>query len=302
MNRQQALVIGNVNLETSLHLDAFPLPDASSYQPNRMDLRVSGVGFNVAHALQALGTPVRFGSVLGTDEVGAFVRTTLEALGMSLHLHTAGRTGRSLVVSDASGARHVHTDLGGVADVPYPLELFDDALEGCALAVLTNINYTRPLLERALEAGVPISTDLHAIRDLTNPYDEDYLAAASLLFFSGESLADPLDTVAKLRRRFNPELIVVGLGESGALLSERKRETLHVPAYPASNVRSIVGAGDALHAAFCHFWLAGERPERALRLACVFAARKISTVRGGQGFVSEDEVRKLAELSDVGRA
>ena len=301
MNRPRVLVIGNVNLETSLHLDTFPLPSASSYQPNRMDLRVSGVGFNVAHALQNLGAEVHFGSVVGDDEVGAFVRERLETTGASLYLHVGGRTGRSLVVSDASGARHVHTDVGGVADATYPLELFGDALEGCALAVLTNINYTRPLLERALGANVPISTDLHAIRNLTNPYDEEYLAAASLLFFSGESLTDPADTVAELRRRFNPELVIVGLGESGALLSERRRETLHVPAYPASNVRSTVGAGDALHAAFCHFWLVEENPEYALRLACVFAARKISAVKGRQGFVSENEVRKFIELSDAAR-
>lgn len=295
MAAKRALIVGNVTLETSLRLDAFPLPNASSYQPHRMSLSVSGVGFNITRALQVLGTDVRLASVIGPDEAGTFVQATLAgSRSFSTHFHVGARTGQSLVLSNASGARHVHTDVGGVASAAYPPELFDVALAGCDLTVLTNIDYTRPLLERAVAAGVPISTDLHAIQNLDNPYDQDYLAAASLLFFSGECLPNPLETVATLRRRFDPELAVVGLGEQGALLSERGRETVHVFAFSVANILSTVGAGDAMHAAFCHFWLAGEAPEHALRLACAFAARKITVAEGSKGFVSEAEVRKLA--------
>ncbi len=296
MSRKRALVVGNVNLETSLKLDAFPLPNASSYQPGRLELDVSGVGYNVARALQTLGTPVRLASVIGPDSVGSFIRAELERQRFDTsNFHTADRTGRSLVVSDASGARHVHTDLGGVAGVVYPPERFDEALGGCALAVLANIEYSRPLLSRAQAAGVPISTDLHAIRSLDNPYDQDFLAAATLLFLSGEHLTNARQTVTDLRERFDPEVVVASLGAAGALLSERGRETLHVPAFPAPQILSTVGAGDALHAAFCHFWLRGERPEDALRLACAFAARKIAAGTGAQGFVGEAEVRRLAK-------
>jgi len=299
VSTKRVLVVGNVNLETTLQLGAFPLPGSSSYHPHGIDLNVSGVGFNVARALQVLGTEVRLGSVVGSDEVGAFVGVTLEKLGLSGHLHNVARTGRSLVISDATGARHVHTDVGGVADATYPPEVFDVAVADCGLAVLTNIDYTRPLLARALAAGVPVSTDLHATRDLDNPYDQDYLGAASLLFLSGENLPDPLRTVADLRRRFDPEIVVVGLGADGALLSEKTRETRRVPAFPASGVVSTVGAGDALHAAFCHFWLAGEAPGDALRLACVFAAQKLTGSGGSTGFVSEAEVRKLEDQAPL---
>ena len=123
----RVLVVGNVNLETSLQLESFPLPERSSYHPHRINLSVSGVGFNVACALQVLGSVVRFGSVVGDDEVGAFVRGTLGELGLADYLHVGSRTGRSLVLSESSGVRHVHTDLGGVADATYPLEAFDAA-------------------------------------------------------------------------------------------------------------------------------------------------------------------------------
>jgi len=240
---------------------------------------------------------VRFGSIVGSDVVGNFVRTTLQHLDMdTTYLFTGERTGRSLVLFDTSGARHVHTDVGGVADATYPAERFSAALADCDLAVLTNINYTRPLPERALTAGVPISTDLHAIRDLYNPYDEDFLAAATLLFFSGEHLANASQTVAELRKRFSPAIVVVGLGAGGALLSEQGRESVHVPAFPAPRIVNAVGAGDALHAAFCHFWLKGEHPEQALRLACAFAAHKVGFASGGQGFIGEAEVRTLASI------
>ena len=296
MSSRRVLVVGNVNVETSLKLEAFPLPETSSYQPSRISVSVSGVGFNLARALQVLGTEVRLASIIGPDEAGALVKATLRDLGLfSSRLHTGARTGRSLVISDASGARHVHTDLEGVREATYPLEVFDRALQGCDLVVLTNIDYTRPLLARAVAAGVPVSTDLHAIQSLTNPYDQDYLAAASLLFLSGEHLQNPEGTVSELRQRFDPEFVIVGLGSKGALLSERAREVVHVPAFIVPNVVSTVGAGDALHAAFCHFWLVGELPERALRLACAFAAHKIMVAEGGKGFVSEAEVRQVTE-------
>lgn len=301
MPKERVLVVGNVNLETALRLDTFPLKNASSYQPHRLEMSVSGVGFNVARVLQALGTEVRLASVIGSDTVGDLVRLTFTRLGMDPTYLCAGRrTGRSLVLSDTSGARHVHTDLGGVADATYPAAHFDAALTDCGLAVLTNINYTRPLLERVLTAGIPISTDLHAIHDLNNPYDEDFLAAATLVFFSGEHLPDAFQTVTELRTRFSPEIVVVGLGARGALLSERGRETVHVPAFRAPRVVNTVGAGDALHAAFCHFWLKGEHPEQALRLACAFAAHKIGFASGGRGFVSEAEVRTFASVHGGG--
>lgn len=294
MSVKRAVVVGNVGLETSLKLDTFPLPGVSSYQPGRLELNVSGVGYNVARALQVLGTSVRFASVVGADTVGRFIQAELQQRDFDTpYLHTAVRSGRSLVVSDPTGARHVHTDLGGVAGAVYPPERFDEALEGCALAVLTNIGYSRPLLRRAQTAGVPVSTDLHAIRSLDNPYDRDFLEAATLLFFSGENLTDARRSVTELRGRFDPEVVVASLGAAGALLSERGRETVHVPAFPAPQILSTVGAGDALHAAFCHFWLQGERPEDALRLACAFAARKIAAGTGAQGFVGETEVRRL---------
>ncbi len=299
MPENRVLVVGNVGLETSLKLETFPLENASSYQPYKLDLSVSGVGFNVARALQTLGTEVRLASVVGTGTAGQVVRARLQNAGLDTHLHTGERTGRSLVVSDATGARQVHTDLGGVANTVYPTERFDAALAGCALAVLTNIEYTRPLLARSLSAGVPISTDLHAVQGLDNPYDQDFLASATLLFFSGEKLENPYQTVADLRRRFNPEVVVVGLGSLGALLSERNRETLLVAAFSVRQIGSTVGAGDALHAAFCHFWLQGELPERALRLAAAFAAQKIRSARGGEGFVGEADVRKFADSPKI---
>lgn len=296
MSVKRALVVGNVGLETSLKLEAFPLPNASSYQPGGLELNVSGVGYNVARALQVLGTPVRFASVIGLDTVGSFTRSELERQHFDTsYFYLAERSGRSLVLTDSGGARHVHTDLGGVAGADYPPERFGEALEGCALAALSNIEYSRPLLQRARAAGVPISTDLHAVRNLDNPYDQDFLEAAALLFLSGEHLEDARQTVASLRERFDPEVVVVGLGAEGALLSERSCETLHVPAFPAPQIVSTVGAGDALHAAFCHFWLEGERPEDALRLACAFAARKIAAGGGAQGFVGEAEVRRSAK-------
>lgn len=48
--------------------------------------------------------------------------------------------------------------------------------------------------------------------------------------------------VVDLRRRFGPELVVVGLGARGELLSELGREAVHIPAFPAPDILSTVGS------------------------------------------------------------
>ncbi len=51
--------------------------------------------------------------------------------------------------------------------------------------------FSRPLLAIAKKAGIWIASDVHALSDLEDDYNRDYMAAAQILFLSDESL--PLD-------------------------------------------------------------------------------------------------------------
>jgi sugar/nucleoside kinase (ribokinase family) len=58
-------------------------------------------------------------------------------------------------------------------------------------------------------------------------------------------------------------------------------------------VKSTVGAGDALFAAFLHFRSRHPDPVAAMRRAVVLAGWKAGAASGGAGFLAEDRVKVL---------
>lgn len=87
----RVLVCGNVNLELGFAAPSLTLPAAERAEyPGAMTLGVSGVGFNVAHALARLGTEVRRLAFVGDDPAGQAIR------------ETAGRTGIQLCPAPAT--------------------------------------------------------------------------------------------------------------------------------------------------------------------------------------------------------
>jgi len=199
-----------------------------------------------------------------------------------------------VVLYDPAGRRRAETDLKSLQEERFPPDRFDAALASCDLAVLANINWTRPLLARARAAGVPIATDLHEVRSPDNPYDADYLAQTDVLFLSGEQLpVAPEAFVARLRQRADPAIIGIGLGEQGALVAPRGVPPTLVPAAQPRPVQSTLGAGDALFAAFLHFRARHADPIEAMRRAVAFAGWKVGNASGSGGFLTEEEVEAL---------
>ncbi len=292
-------VSGLVNLETTLAIESFPL----TYFPVRYPFhgihdRVSGVGFNVAKALHTLGDDVRFCSLLGRDFAGKTALETIERLGIdaSRLLAVLPETPHSVILFEPSGRRQIHVDLKTIQETAYPAEVADNALEGCELAVLCNINFSRSLLSIARRKGVPIATDLHALSSVFDEYNADFLRHADIAFLSHEQISDAPEMFARHLFDAWPSLriIVIGLGAEGALLSVR--ETSLLKRFPAVTLRPIVntiGAGDALFSAFVHMYAQDRDPERALHLAIRFASWKIGASGGAEGFLTEAELLRL---------
>lgn len=283
-------IAGLINVETTLAVKAFPI----AYNPVNfpffgIQTTVSGVGLNIAKALTTLGNNVDFASIIGDDENAALVRENL----MQNRIPTEGvislidETAQSVILYDPSGRRQIYTDLKNIQDCTYPLELAEPAFNACDLAVICNINFARPLLKMAKEAGKPIATDVHAISDLDDDYNRDYMQAADILFLSDESLPDSPEAFAReLMGRYPPKIIVIGLGSKGALLGVRADD--FVGRFPAVETRAVVntiGAGDALFSAFLDRYLHAGNPYAALRAAMVFASYKIGEKGAADGFL-----------------
>lgn len=289
------LVAGLINMETTLRVDSFPV----EYEPVRFPFfgihsSVSGVGFNLAKALTLLGHPVRLAALVGKDLAGADVREALVQAGVDAGyvLATLQETPQSVILYDESGRRLIHTDLKDIQERVYPRERMVQAWHGCGLAVLCNINFTRPYLRLARQAGVLIATDVHTIADLEDEYNRDFMAAADILFMSNERLpCGPEEWVRRLQERYHAAIIGVGMGSRGALLAVR--ESGRIELFPAVATRPVVnsiGAGDALFAAFLHRYLTTGDPYRAMSDAVVFASYKIGETGAAAGFLSPREL------------
>lgn len=290
------LVAGLINIETTLKIDRFPF----EYTPVRypffgVNSTVSGVGYNVAKALTTLGNDVRFLSLIGDDPAGQLVMGELAHLGIdTAHiLPQMAHTPQSVILYDPDGKRAINTDLKDIQEQVYPPVDF----AGVALAVLCNVNFSRPLLAGAKAAGIPIATDIHAISNIRDEYNQDYMAHANILFQSHEHLpVQPEQWIRLVWEHYNTPIVVVGMGGEGALLGVRDDgRILHVPAVKTRPIISTIGAGDALFSAFVHGYVHTHDPVVALRQAVVFASYKIGVAGAADGFLSAGELSAMLE-------
>lgn len=292
-------VAGLINYETTLRVEGFPV----GYEPVRFPFfgvggTVSGVGYNIARALGSLGSTARLASLIGRDQVGGLVRQALAADGIAdgAVLSTLDQTCQSVILYEGGGRRAIFTDLKDIQERAYPADGFAELCRGADLAAVCNINYARPLLAVAAAQGLPIATDVHAVADLDDAYNRDYMAAAEILFLSHERLPAAAEAFARaIQDRFGTPIVVIGMGGEGALLALRREGLLaRVPAVAPRGVVSTVGSGDALFSAFLDGHARGMAPLEALRRAVVFAGYKVGGRSGAEGFLSAADLDALA--------
>ncbi len=289
------LVAGLTNIEVTLKVDSFPIQYSPVLYPfHGVNSSVSGVGFNVAKALTRLGDTVNFLSLVGKDPAQKLIKQALadEEIRGKHVLDRLKQTPHSVVIYDSYGNRQINVDLKDIQDSFYPQVLFEQALAECSMAVLCNINFSRPFLETARRAGKLIATDVHAISDIEDSYNRDYMAAANILFMSHEHLpCSPEDWANWLINRYGTEIVVIGLGAQGALLSVKSDHFMErIPAVNTRPIVSTIGAGDALFSCFTHYYQQTNDPYESIRKAMVYASYKIGATSAADGFLSEQEL------------
>jgi acarbose 7IV-phosphotransferase len=294
------LVSGLINIETTLQIDGFPI----KYKPVRfpffgINTTVSGVGYNLAKALRKLGNTPIFLALIGSDLSGNQVKATLEYehIPSDFVLQHLRQTPQSVIVFDKKGKRFINTDLKDIQERTYPSGLFERALAECSLAVICNINFARPYLKPAKESGKLIATDVHTVAKLDDEYNSDFMRYADILFMSDEQLpAPPEEWVTELMAKYDAKIVVVGLGDKGALMAVREDKFMgRFPAVYTRPVVNTIGAGDALFAAFIHSYQRTKDPYESIKKAAFYASYKIGENGGAEGFLTDVQLDKLYE-------
>lgn len=285
-------VSGLVNMETTVKVRKFPIDYYPiDYPFFGVQSEVSGVAYNVAKALTTLGDEVLLTSFLGRDVQADVVEKTLKRDGIGIEglRRELNQTPASVVLYDDTGRRQIYCDLKDIQQRRYPVDR--EKLSQCDLVAACNINFNRELLTAAKDMGKVIATDVHVLSQVEDGYNRDFLENADIVFLSDEGLpCGPEEFLWQLHCRYDSDILVLGRGEKGAMLYDRRKDAFHdLPCVPAQ-VANTVGAGDALFSAFLHFYTKGMEAVEALWCAQVFASAKTEVSGASRGFLREGEV------------
>ena len=298
MEKNKILVSGLVNMESSVSIDSFPINySAIEYPFFGVSSCVSGVGFNIAKALKALGSNVDLLSEVGSDLNGEIIRKEIKQLGINpryCYTYIGYQTAESVVLVDKQGKRKIYCDLKDIQDRT-PLNENAINLNNYSLAVLTNINFNRDLLKAAKQRNIVIASDVHVLNSISDIYNEDFMKYSDILFLSNEAiLGKEGEFLRDIYQKYHNDIIVCGCGHEGALMYVGKEDKYYYePAKAPLGVKNTVGAGDALFSAFVHFYNKGIEIEKCLKKAVLFAGLKISQSGGSNGFASEDQLAQF---------
>lgn len=295
------LVSGLINIETTLKIDQFPLPYYPvTYPFHGVQSTISGVGLNLAKALSMLGSEVNFLSIIGVDLYEQLIRNELSKLGIDDQyiLSDMKETAQSVILYEPSGRRQIHTDLKDIQQRSYPKDYFEKAVNHSHMALLCNINFNRHLLKETSQKRFPIATDVHAVSNPVDEYNQDFMAAANILFLSHENLQEsPTSFIQRLWSTYDNQIIVIGMGEQGAMLALREERSIYqVPTIQVRPIINTIGAGDALFSSFIFTFLQTNDPLLALRHAVLFASYKIGSNGAANGFIPFSQLSKMFNL------
>ncbi|GLS42269.1 PfkB family carbohydrate kinase [Methylobacterium brachythecii] len=240
-----------------------------------------GKGFNLALAAHRLGATIDGVFRIGNDPFAAVAVSAFEGAGLAtdMLLTRTGSTGAGIGFVDQAGENCLAVSLG--ANRQLAAEDVEPARVGdCDLVMATFESPDAPI------AAAFAAARARGVRTLLNPSPSRpiaprVLADTSILIVNrveavdlGIDIADE-STVHRLMRA-GPEIVVVTLGEDGALAFSRSEPPRRQAAVPVTAVDTI-GAGDAFSAGFAVSLLQGrpitESLARAAACGAVTAAR-----------------------------
>lgn len=291
-------VSGLLNIETTISVRGFPI----NYYPIDypffgINSNVSGVGYNIAKALKALGDEVNLISIIGKDDEAERILNHLNKNGIKVDniSQNLRNTPISTILFDSTGKRQIYCDLKDIQEQTINPEMVLKDLNESDIAILCNINFNRELIKKAKQLGVTIATDVHVLCDINDEYNRDFMENADILFLSDERLpCTAEDFIWQIENRYHNKIIVIGMGDKGAmLLDSNKNEVFLIPAYSNGKIVNTVGAGDALFSSFLHYYIKGYSAIESLQRAVIFAGIKIEYNGASLGFSSEQDVDKI---------
>ncbi len=295
------VVAGITQLETIVNVDHLPveyMPLTSV--PNSIYIAPGGDAYNETVALTWLGDNAQLLSVVGRDtDMSLFnphSRKVTITTDYMLPLEESMPV--QVILCDKDRKQQIFEDIKGLREVSYDMAMVAPVIAGSDMVVLSNDNFCRPFIEVAQRYQKPVAVNIHEYRREKESYSEDFLKAASVMYFSDDTITeDPFDFVKSIAERYTPDIIILGQGSDGLILYDRKRGiNVHYNTVKTNEVVNTAGAGNALLACFLHFYLETGDSTAAIKDALLFASYKIGYVGTSTGFLTVEQLKQWRNL------
>lgn len=296
----RVVVVGNVGIDSNVYLPGADIDFRVEANFTENQDNVGQAGGYSARGYAALGWPTAFIGHVGDDYHGRFVRQTLAADGIDLSaLFTDPQgTARSINIMYRDGRRKNFYDGKGHMSLSVDPDLCHPVLSGARLAHFHLPNWARTLLPLARAAGLIIAVDIQDVTDPDDPYRQEYIDAADVLFFSAANYHDPTPLIRRFGAGRPERIVVCGMGARGCGLGLGGAVNFFPPPPLDWPVVDSNGAGDALAVGFLDGYVFGGLSPEAAVLRGQIAARHTCTLRGtSDGLI--DRTHLDAVMSEV---
>lgn len=297
------MVAGFVQYETIVEVDELPLPYKEFESiPETINTDIGGAGFNEAMALRWLGDEVDFMSMVARDMSSEQIHAHLEKKEVNLNtdyvLPKLDGMPTAVVLYMANGKKQTFEDVKDIRTVQYDLDLFERQIQDKDMVLISNCNFCRPLLGLAKKYNKPIALNVRSMRAEKIANKEDFLAAADIVYISDDDIeSDPYDCINECKKKYDPEIIIMGMGDKGVVLYIREDNSMiEYKPVKTYDVVNTIGAGNAIFSSFLHYYVKTKDPRDAIKNALLFVSYKISFVGTSNGFMTEEQIEQWRKL------
>ena len=292
-----------MQFETIVKVDDLPLPYKEFESiPETINTDIGGAGFNEAMALRWLGDEVDFMSMVAKNmsrsQIHAYLEKNEVNLSTDYVLQKLDGMPTSVVLYKTSGKKQIFEDVKDIRTVEYDFDLFERQIQDKDMVLISNCNFCRPVLALAKKYNKPIALNVRSMRAEKIANKADFLAAADIVYISDDDLeGDPYDCINECRKKYDPEIIIMGMGDRGVILYMREdNSVIEYKPVKTYEVVNTVGAGNAIFSSFLHYYVKTKDARDAIKNALLFVSYKISFVGTSNGFMTEEQIEQWRKL------
>lgn len=269
----KACIIGVSAYDTLIEIGDFPkLKSDMSLWANHVHYALGGTGAGKALAFDALGVQTRLITDMGHDDMRDKMMKMYSQTGIDLKVLDADISTSHTNIMHGQGQRlSIFTSMAKMVD-------FDPTIEADIIHsdfVCLSINdYCRSYIPYIKKHKKLCFVDIHDY-DMGNPYHQDFIDVADILFVSGVNIDNHIDFLKAHKDQHR--LIILTKAERGSLLINQQGQIIEQSAFKGLKLVDTNGAGDSFSVGFMYAYMKKKPLAYCMKFASICGALACSS-------------------------